>query len=395
MASPRGSETLAYHVKDLQNELKVKKNEIKSLKKEIDVIQEQLGLKDNVIEKFASSQKQAEERALQAETELKSMKRMSKKWDEERKRLQAIADASNEEADRLNRLMLDSAGANSKVMNGSMEDVVKLRNQLAQSRKDILSLKDEIKSLENVVKAKDMAIEQGQADIESAKEANAMRKHDQNVILDLRRQLKDMEDMLGGEHQFGKIVEGEVEELKAALAAKQAELEEVLEVLEGQREEMVEAKRLKAEADAISMEAAQKMADAVDISEKAVAAEAERMAGGGFVPMAVHAAQVEALASELESCKKSLQSYQEEDVANKVLMKRILGSVDGEVEKIVCSEHVAEQFGTWFGFSFSLHAFVVVLAIKTICETFHVQGIVRLRYRSFGRKWACCKMCWL
>eukprot|EP00889_Picochlorum_renovo_P001612 jgi/Picre1/28642/NNA_004042.t1 len=208
MASPRGSETLAYHVKDLQNELKVKKNEIKSLKKEIDVIQEQLGLKDNVIDKFASSQKQAEERALQAETELKSMKRMSKKWDEERKRLQAIADASNKEADRLNRLMLDSAGANSKVMNGSMEDVVKLRNQLAQSRKDILSLKDEIKSLENVVKAKDMAIEQGQADIESAKEANAMRKHDQNVILDLKRQLKDMEDMLGGEHQFGKIVEG-------------------------------------------------------------------------------------------------------------------------------------------------------------------------------------------
>ncbi|KAI8106472.1 hypothetical protein M9435_001016 [Picochlorum sp. BPE23] len=345
MASPRGSETLAYHVKDLQNELKVKNNEIKSLKKEINVVQEQLGLKDNVIDKFASSQKQAEERALQAETELKSMKRMSKKWDEERKRLQAIADASNKEADRLNRLMLDSAGANSKVMNGSMEDVVKLRNQLAQSRKDILSLKDEIKSLENVVKAKDMAIEQGQADIESAKEANAMRKHDQNVILDLKRQLKDMEDMLGGEHQFGKIVEGEVEELKAALARKQAELEEVLEVLEGQREEMVEAKKLKAEADAISMEAAQKMADAVDISEKAVAAEAERMAGGGFVPMAVHAAQVEALASELESCKKSLQSYQEEDVANKVLMKRILGSVDGEVEKIVCSEHVAEQFG--------------------------------------------------
>jgi hypothetical protein len=122
----------------------------------------------------------------------------------------------------------------------------------------------------------------------------------------------------------------------------------VLEVLEGQREEMVEAKKLKAEADAISMEAAQKMADAVDISEKAVAAEAERMAGGGFVPMVVHEAQVEALASELESCKKSLQSYQEEDVANKVLMKRILGSVDGEVEKIVCSEHVAEQFGTWW-----------------------------------------------
>ena len=346
MASPRGSETLAYHVKDLQNELKVKKTEIKSLRKEIDVIQEQLGLKDDAIEAFVESQKQAEERALEAELELKSMKRMSKKWDEERKRLQAMADASNKEADRLNRLMLDSAGANSRVMNGSMEDVVRLRNQLSQSRKEIMSLKEEIKSLENVVRAKDRAIEQGQEDIESAKEANAMRKHDQNVILDLKRQLKDMEDVLGGEHQFGKIVEGEVEELKAALAAKQAELEQVLEVLEGQREEMTEAKKLKAEADVISMEAAQKMADAVDISEKAVAAEAQRMAGGGFVQMAVHEARVEALVLELESCKKCIQSYQEEDVANKVLMKRILGSVDGEVEKkIVCSEHVAEQFG--------------------------------------------------
>jgi chromosome segregation ATPase len=342
--SPR-SESLAYHLKDLQNEIKSQQREIKGLKKEIDVLQEQVKVKDELIESWTAKERLLEERALEAETEVKSWKKRSKKWDEERRRLQAETDAANSEADRLNQSMLASAGNNSKAMNGSMEDVVRLHNQLSESRKDIHRLKDEIKSLENMIKAKDAAIEEGQAQIEMAVEANAMRQHDQNIIIDLNRQIKDLQEQLGGEHQYGKLAESEIGEIRNALAQKDAEMEELLEALEGQREEVREAKELKAHADSLIAQAAEKMARSVQISEKAVAAEAERMAAGGFVPKDVHDVELASVRSELDSYKEIVRSIKEENVHAKVFLKRLTGSVGDEIDKVVCSQEVAEQFG--------------------------------------------------
>ena len=110
-ASPLGGrsprvETDLYHLNDLKNQIKLNETAIRRLEKEIAVQKSQLDVKDEVIEKAEGKVKILEESLLDNETEIKSLRKTQKKWDEERKRLLAQVDAANDEADRLNQLMI-------------------------------------------------------------------------------------------------------------------------------------------------------------------------------------------------------------------------------------------------------------------------------------------------
>ena len=292
--SPR-EDTDQYHLNDLKNQIKLNEKTIRRLEKEIVVQKSQLEVKDDVIEKSEGKVRILEENLLASETEIKFLQKNKKKWDEERKRLQAQVDAANNEADKLNQRMIEYAGSNSDVMNGSMEDTVRLHNQLSQARKDIQSLRGEVKGLENLVKAKDDALEQHALEFAKVEETMASKNKDQNTIVDLKRQIDELRSELGGEHKYGKMAESEIDAIRASLAEKEEELEAALEKLDAQREQIIKAKRLKAEADQLMVAASTKMAEAVSISERAVAAEAERMRSGGYVEKGMHNAEVMAM----------------------------------------------------------------------------------------------------
>lgn len=350
MASPSGTNSSTrdpdlYHTNHLKNQIKLNEKTIKQLEKEIEVQKKQLKVKDEAIESAEDKARALEEHVLDIETDMKSLRQNERKWGQERKRLMAQMDAANNEADRLNQLMIEYAGNNSEVMNGSMEDAVRLHNQLSQSRRDIQTLKSEIKSLENLVKAKDDALEQHAHEFAKVEETMASKKEDQNTIADLRRQIQELRDELGGEHRYGKMTEGEIEELRSALADKTAELESAMDRIEAQKDQVQEAKLMKANASEMMAKASEKMAQAVEMCERAVAAEAERMRLGGFVRKDVHDADVRSLSSELEACKKIIESMNDENMQSKRMLNRILETVDGGLEQALSCDNVAEKFG--------------------------------------------------
>lgn len=342
--SPR-EDTDQYHLNDLKNQIKLNEKTIRRLEKEIVVQKSQLEVKDDVIEKSEGKVRILEENLLASETEIKFLQKNKKKWDEERKRLQAQVDAANNEADRLNQRMIEYAGSNSDVMNGSMEDTVRLHNQLSQARKDIQSLRGEVKGLENLVKAKDDALEQHALEFAKVEETMASKKEDQNTIVDLKRQIDELRSELGGEHKYGKMAESEIDAIRASLAEKEEELDAALEKLDAQREQIIEAKRLKAEADQLMVAASTKMAEAVSISERAVAAEAERMRSGGYVEKGMHNAEVMAMSSELEECKKTIDSMKQENTQARLLLERLLDTADCGIEEALSRDDVVEKFG--------------------------------------------------
>lgn len=334
-----------YHLNDLKNQIKLHEKTIKKLEKEINVQKSQLEVKDEVIGKAEGTVKILEENALASETEIKSLRKNKKKWDEERKRLLAQMDAANDEADRLNQLMIEYAGNNSEVMNGSMEDTVRLHNQLSQARKEIQNLRGEIKSLENLIKAKDDALELHASEFAKVEETMASKKADQNTIADLKRQVEELKLELGGEHRYGKMADSEIDSIRAALADKETELEAAMEKLDSQREQIQDAKRVKAKADELMAAASEKMAQAVAMMERTVAAESERMKSGGFVQKDVHTAEILAVSSQIDEYKSTIESMKEENMQAKLLLKRIVGAVDGGIEQALSRDDVTEKFG--------------------------------------------------
>jgi len=237
---------LAFQVKQLESDIKVKNRRIKELLEETKVAEKLLLAKDEIIEKAERHKEDSEERSLSLEVQLKSLKKSCQKLEKDKERLTGELDKANEEADALNQA-LQQEGRTAKGRGGSLEDVANLQNKLYESRTEIKKLKDENKSLRNVIAAKDGAIEEGMKQVEEAREANARKREDQNIILDLKRQLKRMEEELGGEHRFATMTEQEAEDLKARLASKEMELEEALDIIERGREEVEEARILKHE----------------------------------------------------------------------------------------------------------------------------------------------------
>jgi len=270
------SPALSLEVKKLRSELRAKATEANDLAVEVRTLQSMIAAKDAAIEAAEGRRAALEEQALQLQGEAAEMRRAATKWELERKRLRAEAAAANAEADRLNQLMLSSAGDNSRVMNGSMEDVVRLHNQLAEARKEIKRLKDDVKGANNVIAAKDAAIDQMQGEIGAAREANAARRDDQNIILDLRRQLAEAHEQLGGEKRLGHIVETEIEDLKAALAAKNEELANSVGYMKSVQEELTAAQMAVAAAERAAALAKVEAANAMALAEKSKVAEAER-----------------------------------------------------------------------------------------------------------------------
>ena len=267
---------LAFQVKQLESDIKVKNRRIKELLEETKVAEKLLLAKDEIIEKTERHKEDAEERALSLEVQVKSLKKSCQKLEKEKERLTGELDKANEEADALNQA-LQQEGRTAKGRGGSLEDVANLQNKLYESRTEIKKLKDENKGLHNMIAAKDGAIEEGMKQVEEAKEANARKREDQNIILDLKRQLKRMEEELGGEHRYAAMTEQEAEDLKARLASKEMELEEALEIIERGREEVEEARILKHDSLKKIAEATKSSALAMEKANILREAERERM----------------------------------------------------------------------------------------------------------------------
>jgi hypothetical protein len=306
------SKQTSYQLVDLRNQLKSKSLEIKSLRKEVDVQREQLLDAQRELELAVSSKGLLEETLLERESSIKSLRKKCKDVEGERARLAQDLERASLEADNLNTELVRLKGGDA---DESRDDVVRLHNQLSQYRKEIVGLKGEIRGLENVIKAKDRAIDEGQVEIAKAIDANAEKQRDQNIILDLKRQLKEMGEKLGGEHEYGKLADSENEHFRSLVKSKDEEIEALLEEISNQKDEVIQAHAVRAEADKAMADAAVKMAQAVELSEKALKAEADRMASGGFVAKDKH----EVLVAELEAYKNVIRAYEEESTDGKVL----------------------------------------------------------------------------
>ena len=170
----------------------------------------------------------------------------------------------------------------------SSSDAVRLHDRISQYRREVESLKKENETLNTVIQAKDRAIEESEAVVAEAVEANASKRKDLNVILDLQRQLKELQERLGGEESQNKLADSENEAYRKTVEGKDDEIETLLRQIESQRGEVLEAMKVRAAADVLMAEAKAKMAESVEMTERARRAEAARVGSGGLVPMDVH-----------------------------------------------------------------------------------------------------------
>jgi chromosome segregation ATPase len=331
----------------LRSQLRSVDLEKNDLAKEIRTLLSQIATKDAAIEALESRSTAAEERALQSEGELASSRREAMKYKSEQKRLQTELDAANADADRLNQLVL--AGGSDENGGNSIEDVVRLHNQLAAQRKEITRLKEECKGANNVIQAKDKALIQVEVEIAAAKEAIASRKDDQNKIRDLRRQLTEAHAKLGGSERLGLMVETEASEAKAELTTRTAQFEKQQEMMAKMQGEVTAAQTAVMEAERIAAEARADAAAAVGLAEKARLAEAARMKEGGYISHLQHAEQVRLRENEIESFKERLQAAQSELQHAKMMRDRVLNAVDSTVDRIVSAEDISEELKTASG----------------------------------------------
>jgi len=266
----------AREIRQLKNDVKYKNDAVKELRKEVDVLTKMMEAKDDAIQRAVRAKEESEERALEMDGELKRMKKKEKRWAHEKKRLTSERDAASDEADRLNQQLLEQTGSASNAMNGSMEDVVRLHNQVSEYRKEILKLKEDGKGFQNVVKAKDEALEEMQKEVDEAKSVHARYQESQNVIADLNRQVKELTEQVGGEHEMSLQKDGEAGEVKKLLEAKTVEAEEVLNKLKDCEKKLAGAIQERARVEQERSEAVSKMAEAVKRMEEVNMAEARR-----------------------------------------------------------------------------------------------------------------------
>ena len=207
----------------------------------------------------------------------------------------------------------------------SSSDAVRLHDRISQYRREVESLKKENETLNTVIQAKDRAIEESEAVVAEAVEANASKRKDLNVILDLQRQLKELEERLGGEESQNKLADSENEAYRKTVEGKDDEIETLLRQIESQRGEVLEAMKVRAAADVLMAEAKAKMAESVEMTERARRAEAARVGSGGLVPMDVH----ETALADLSACREVIDEYEK-------------GSRDGAVQALRAARATAD-----------------------------------------------------
>ena len=289
---------------DLRNRVKSHALEIKELTREIDVTKEQLEACENELAKSVGSRAALENRLLEQEAAYNELNSLMKKSREEKRELVAELEKTSAEADRLNSLLHATGGSMSS--SDDRSDVVRLHDRISQYRKEVEGLKKENETLNGIIKAKDRVIEESESAVAAAEEANASKRADLNVILDLKRQLKEMEERLGGEESQNKLADSENEHYRKMVGRKDEEIEALRDEIESQRSDVLNAQKLRAAADVLKAEAAAKMAEAVEMSEKARKAEADRVASGGFVPKDLH----EAVVLDLQACREVVQAHE-------------------------------------------------------------------------------------
>jgi len=344
---PGESPAFDVELNKLRSQLRSVDLEKNDLAKEIRTLLSQIATKDAAIESLESRSSAAEERALQSEGQLASSRREAVKYKSEQKRLQSELDAANADADRLNQLVL--AGAGSESGGNSMEDVVRLHNQVASQRKEINRLKEECKGATNVILAKDKALIQVEEEMAAAKEAIASRKDDQNKIRDLRRQLTEAHAKLGGSERLGLMVETEASEVKAELTTRTAQFERQQEMMAKMQGEVTTAQNAVMEAERIAAEAKADAAAALALAERARLAEAARMKEGGYISHLQHAEEVRLREDEVEALKGRLEAAHNELHGAKLTRDRVLNAVDTAVDTIIAAEDVSEDIKTASG----------------------------------------------
>jgi hypothetical protein len=338
---PGESPAFDVELNKLRSQLRSIDLEKNDLAVEVRTLLSQIATKDAAIEALESRSTAAEERALQAEGQLASSRRETVKLESERKRLQSELDAANADADRLNQLVLAGAGGDGG--GNSMEDVVRLHNQLAAQRKEISRLKEECKGANNVIAAKDKALIQVETEIAAAKEAIASRKDDQNKIHDLQRQLTEAHAKLGGSERLGLMVETEASEVKAELTSRTAQFEKQQEMMAKMQADVTAAQTAVMEAERVAAEAKADAAAAVALAEKARQAEAARMKEGGYITQVQHAKELRLHEDEVESLKERLHAAHSEIQLAKLMRERVLNAVDSSIDSAITADDVSED----------------------------------------------------
>ncbi|KAH7616577.1 hypothetical protein Ndes2526B_g08666 [Nannochloris sp. 'desiccata'] len=380
---PGESPAFDVELNKLRSQLRSVDLEKNDLAKEVRTLLSQIASKDAAIEALEYRSTAAEEQALQAEGQLASSRREALKHEKERKRLQSELDAANADADRLNQLVL--AGTGGEGGGNSMEDVVRLHNQLASQRKEIMRLKEECKGANNVIMAKDKALIQVEAEIAAAKEANASRKDDQNKIRDLRRQLTEAHAKLGGSERLGLMVETEASEVKAELTTRTAQFEKQQEMMAKMQAEVTAAQTAIMDAERIAAEAKADAAAAMALAEKARLAEAARMKEGGYISRLKHAEELRLREDEADALKERLQAAQRELQLAKLLRHRVLNAVDMAVDTIITGEDVSEELKTASGIVDELRGQIKELRAALAAKDADIAALENLKNASLAR----------
>lgn len=300
---------------NLRNQAKSHALEIKELTREIGVTRKQLEACEKELSREIESRSALENSLLEQEASYNELKHACKTLRDEKRALEAELAKTGAEADRLNAMLHSKGGS---VSSDDRSEIVRLHDRISQYRREVDGLKKESETLNSIIKAKDRVIEESEAAVAEAAEANASKRNDLNVILDLKRQLKEMNERLGGEENQNRLADSENEHYRKLVQSKNEEIESLLEQIENQRGEVVEARKMQAAADVLMAEATVRMAESVEMSEKARKAEADRVASGGFVPKDVH----DAVASDLNSCRDIIKSYEQGNRDGTVLAYR-------------------------------------------------------------------------
>ena len=321
--------------------------EVKELKREVNVTKERLEACESELAKSAGSNAALENRILEQEAAGNELHSQLKKLKDEKRALVAEVSKISQEADRLNALVHAKSGSVSS--SDARSDVVRLHDRVSQYRKEVDGLRKEVVTLNGIIKAKDLVISQSESAVAAAAEANSSKRTDLNVILDLKRQLKEMEERLGGEESQNKLADGENEHYRMVVGRKDEEIEVLMDQIESQRNDVLDARKAQAAADILMAEAAAKMAESVEMSERARKAEAGRVASGGFVTKDVH----EAVIADLEACMAVVQAH-EKGVRDETLLayRAALVTADARMRREVAQglkakRHLANAIGEY------------------------------------------------
>lgn len=342
MSSPSRKDLL---LADLRNSLKSREKELLAKNKEVELERTAREACENELLTKEEILRTLENRRNDLETDYNELKHTCKTLKNEKRELESALAKTSEEADRLH-AQLQSKGGTGDV---ERSEVVRLHDRISQYRKEVETLKKENGTLNTVIKAKDRAIEESEAAVAEAIEANASKRKDLNIILDLQRQLKETEDRLGGEANQNKLTDSENAHYRSLVKQKEDEIDTLLDQIECQKGEVLEARKVRAAADVMMAEAKAKMAESVEMSERARRAEAERVGSGGFVPMNVH----ETTVSDLEACQAVIREYAKGDRDGTVLALRAAkASADARTSQMAAQAlkakmHLAKALGEY------------------------------------------------